>query len=491
MTKQTLSVASLLTRLINSPTPPINVPEEGDKKGTTVRLEPRVRAWVDAESEKLGISTQEFIAMLLKAVMTNTVAPKLSELDMLRERFFEIFTAHGIAAADIHSLVPGLARADLLDTATLINKLDDNALGAVADLFLVELDWLKGVGAFPYGHSAHRWYKQPEAFAARLAYLRWHSRHVRVNFCIQAGTTYEDLRDASERGDELEPLQVCVVIECERRIGRLAFRVYDVWEAQRWNYWRCRHFLKVLMLICRDAGVSYDGVEVQPTEFGALCRGGILAAQAFHYRTVWYPDQLFWTDERNLERREIKDVKALYKEHLPNLAPAMRALQQPLAVTNWDTCLRVGFLFEKPSEKMNQPGSGSDMECTYDKEKAQRILAENRVLIVESKTHTGKTAWALDTFGRPAFLFHEDDAIKAERVPHRLDLSGCVAGDTYVIDEVSYVEPDSLRAAFDLTRTAKIAMVFLVQDRQYLLETIPDLHDLAPHVLLTPTRAAG
>lgn len=100
------------------------------------------------------------------------------------------------------------------------------------------------------------------------------------------------------------------------------------------------------MLICRDASVSFAGVEVQPAEFAALCQEEILAAQALHRRNVWYPDQLFWSDDRNLERCEINDVKRLYKEQEPGLATALRALQEPLSVTNWDSCLRQGFRFK-------------------------------------------------------------------------------------------------------------------------------------------------
>jgi hypothetical protein len=357
MLKQNLSLTNLLTRLINSPTPPSKAAPEGEqalpvpsdkKMNTTVRLDPTLKAFIDAEAEKLGISLQEFIAMCLKAIMTDTLSPPAGSVNLMLARFFEVFEIHGVGATDIHHLVPGLNRSDLLEARGLADRLTDEMFEAVADLFMVELEWLKGHGHQPYGYSMHNWYKNLDGFAARLAYLQWHSTHTRVYFCVKEGTSYEALLAAKEEGDRIEPLQMSVVIECERLINKVRCRVYDVWEAQRWNYGPCRLHLKAMMHLCEKARVSYDGIQVPQAEFTSLCNGSLLAAHVFRARAVWYPDQFFWTDERNLERDEIKAVKAFFKEKLPTFANAMRALENPLSVTNWDTCLRKGFIFKDP-----------------------------------------------------------------------------------------------------------------------------------------------
>lgn len=348
MNKSNLSISSLLSRLINSPSPKLEIPADaGDKKlNTTLRLEPAVKAFIEAEADKLGISVQEFLAMTLRAIMVATHAPAQSELELMLERFTELFSVHGVAAADIPKLAPGLARSDLLDTTKMVDRLDDPVLNAVADLFMVDVDWLKGVRDQPYGYSLRRWYKNPEGFAARLAYLKMHSRDVRVYFCVDDTTGYEELQEAKSKGDGIEARQMCVVVECEQAVKGANFRTYDVWEAERWNYSRCRLYLKVLMLMCQKARVYYDGIQVAQSDFAGLCNGSLLAASAFRRRNAWHPDQLFWNDDRNLERDEIKAVKALYKEHEPNMADALKALESPLSVVNWESCLQEGFRFK-------------------------------------------------------------------------------------------------------------------------------------------------
>ena len=308
-----------------------------------MRFDPQVRAFIDAEADKLGISSQEFIAMTFKAIMTATHQPVLSELEMMLSRFADLFNAHDVAVADIPLLVPEIQRSDLMDQEKLADRLSPEVRERIADLFMVSEDWLKGAKSNPYDGRRQLWYKNPEGFATRLAYLKWQSRDVRVYFCVSEAVTLESLNEARLEGDAVDYRDMNVVVECERAVDGVSFRTYDVWEAQRWNYSRCRHYLKVLMRICEAGRVHYDGLRVRDDLFKGLCNGHVLAAVALERRAAWHPDQFFWRDERNLERDEMGEVEALFSAHEAGLSKPLVALSDPYRVTNWDTCFRRGF----------------------------------------------------------------------------------------------------------------------------------------------------
>ena len=345
--KNSLSISSLLSRLVNTPSPRVVIPSEfNDKKvNTTVRMEPAVKAFIEAEAEKLGISAQEFVAMTFKAIMVATHAPVESELELMLSRFAELFKAHSVPVAEIPLLVPEIKRSELMDTKQLVDRLDNSVLAKISDIFMVDEAWLQGQNCKPYGNGGHTWYKNLEGFGARLAYLQWQSRNVRVYFCVDYTTDYEQLCEAKDEGDRVDPRDMCVVVECERSVNGVGFRTYDLWEAQRWNYGNCRLFLKLMMCLCQMTRVYYDGIKVPQQEFAALCNGTMLAAQAFKYRRTWHPDQLLRNDDRNKERDEIEMVENYLKDYEKSMKDITKALEDPSSVTNWETCLREGFRF--------------------------------------------------------------------------------------------------------------------------------------------------
>jgi len=76
-----------------------------------------------------------------------------------------------------------------------------------------------------------------------------------------------------------------------------------------------------------------------------------------------------------------------------------------------------------------------------------RVLSEQRLIIVESPTWSGKTHWAVEAFSRDSFIFHEDDITSISR-KHSLDLSVCKPGQLYVVDEDFYISEGSLDGIF-------------------------------------------
>lgn len=353
--KTNLSLSSLLLNLVSrAPRQPVidEEPEDSKKVGTTIRFEPVTRRFIETQADNLGISVQEFVAMTFKAIMKATEEPQATELELMADRFVEAFTRHGIPVADIPTLLPGgtLTRSDLLARKDLLNKLDDATIQQVSTLFTLNPGWLKGVDSNPHKTPFSRWYKNVSGFAHRLAVLNHACRRIKVLFIAEKGLTLEKLLVAKEKGDEVDAIDVGVVIEKEHLVNGVEFRSYEVWESERWNYWRCRHCLKAIMMFCENARISYDGVLLEEDAISRLFYGNTLAADEIRgYRELWYPDQLLWGDDRNLEADELPSIRSFYEESKAGKYEVV--VRQPYLVKDWDEFERGRF--ELKSENMS------------------------------------------------------------------------------------------------------------------------------------------
>lgn len=343
--KVELSLTSLLTNLISkSPKQPLE-PDSGEdekKVGTTIRFEPATRRFIESQADHLGISTQEFVAMTFKAIMKATVEPQSTELELMASRFIEIFVAHGIPISDIPTLFPegALSRSDLLEKKALVDKLSDEVLERTSELFGVNIEWLKGVKNHVYRTPAYRWYKNVDGFAFRLAVACQESRRVRVLFIAEQGLTMEGLLEAKQREDSISALNVGVVIEKEVVAKGVGYKKYEIWEKERWNYWRCRHCLKAIMMFCEKSRVRYDGILLSQESMNSLFDGKEVVSPILDVsRESWHPDQLLWEDDRNLELSELDAIRGFYEEE-SRAKKYEIAITQPLSIKDWEAFKR-------------------------------------------------------------------------------------------------------------------------------------------------------
>jgi len=338
--KAGLSLTSLLTNLISkSPRQSLEPRVETDEKkvGTTIRFEPATRRFIESQADHLGISAQEFVAMTFKAIMKATQEPQSTELELMVSRFIELFVAHGVPISDIPKLLPGgeIARSDLLEKKELVDKLSDGVFDRASMLFGVSIEWLKGVKNQPYKMPAQRWYKNVDGFAMRLAIASHESRRIRVLFVAEKGLTMESLFEANEQGDSAPPISIGVLIEKEFSEAGVGYKTYEIWESERWNYWRCRYCLKALMMFCERSRVRYDGLLLSLNAMNSLFDGTeIVNSVVEACGESWAPDQLLWGDERNLELSELEALKEFYQDSGAKKYEV--ALTRPLSIKDWD-----------------------------------------------------------------------------------------------------------------------------------------------------------
>lgn len=330
------SMTTLLSKLLSqAPAAPSQELDDGRKIGTTVRFDTRTRYYIDQQAEHLGISAQEFVSMTFRALMLagDDRTGLRSELELMSDRFLEVFANHKIAAADIPSLLGDkITKSDLM-SSELINKIDNEVIDKISDIFNLDIDWLKGVSTRPVNGPYISLYKNLYGAATRLIQLMNLHRRISVMFVAQDTMTFEQLSKAKEKGDSTTRVEMGVVIHISNRVNDVSFDTFEVWDAERWNYWRCRYYLKSLMWFTERAGINWKGVLVPKEHFNEIFEGEHMAVDYLsHYRSVWYPDQLFWEDDSNLERDEISAIKKFYEDE--RVSPLEKIAKTPYLIQN-------------------------------------------------------------------------------------------------------------------------------------------------------------
>ena len=144
------------------------LPEE-DTVPTTIRLEPDIRRYYEDIAKELGISLQAIIKIALTGLMKVSQNEVKTELNLVIDRFFEIFSAHQIQTIDIPKfLLPQrIALSSLAHNDRLLDTIDSHLLEHISKLFNANFRWLQGFESCPV-KTGRIWYKSPGTFCHRL-----------------------------------------------------------------------------------------------------------------------------------------------------------------------------------------------------------------------------------------------------------------------------------------------------------------------------------
>jgi len=322
-----LSIANLLTMLVGRvpPQPPVvHSPSSGDDESrriaTTVRLEPQVKAFIEHYSNNMGMSVQDFIGMTLRSVMLATTTPKLTELELMLSRFFDVFAAHDVKTADIPLLLPPgtLTRADLENRERVINALNNDVLKHLSTLFKVNVSWLSGVSDKCYSsNETQRWYKATQGFSRRLLGHRLikNVSKISVVFITNEEINLDWLREAMTKEDDIRAVDVTPIVIIESRVNGVELTSYELWAGERWNYINCRRDLKAMMLFCQRARITMDGISIPKERYKQFISEEVLIPVILQRpRRVWPIDDVVWNSDQNLELDELPAVERRFKE---------------------------------------------------------------------------------------------------------------------------------------------------------------------------------
>jgi hypothetical protein len=296
---------------------------EHDRAATSIRLKPRTKHFIEHQANALGTSTQSVINMILDGVAESTMDATSGVLKTMRERFFYLFSAHRLDMPSVISVMAGhgFKLSDLENSARLLDLLDRDAIHHLAETFFVRPSWVSGAHDSPVDTNASRvtWYKYVHAAGRRLIELHLTGMQPHVMFIRRKGADFERARQDDDHTDSLhEP--VGVVLRLQRQTSDGAqFTVYETWAFERWNYWRCREQLKLLITFCDQAVnmISFNGYEIETEKLQALARGQILPVTALDRigSVSWYPDD--YASIRDKVTKELEDwptIERTYRE---------------------------------------------------------------------------------------------------------------------------------------------------------------------------------
>lgn len=314
----------LLTLITGVPPMPEMTEKELEEKpkGITIRFSPKVRRWLDHQSEHLGCSIQELVSITMTSTMQATETPVASEQEITCARFRQIFETYGIGHFDIPDFFESdkLTRSQLMNDEVLINTLTQSMLDEVGAKLNINPAWITCESDEVLPNKRYfSWYKNVGGVAYRLARHVLNYEKVEVLFVvghegydvIEAMATAAKDNFASNYG-----LYVGVVLRRYVNVAGKQVAVYDVLESGQWTYAKSRSHLKLLMMFCSRTGIQYQGIKLAQKRFSKLFHGGALPADVLtKIRDIWFPDQLLWKrDERNLEAAELRWIETMYEQ---------------------------------------------------------------------------------------------------------------------------------------------------------------------------------
>ncbi|CAG9932061.1 hypothetical protein [Candidatus Nitrotoga arctica] len=164
---------------------------------------------------------------------------KINPVNVVAQRFLQVFHDHGVQAAQIPRLLPQIKLDDFKSEDALLTALTTEVLYQTAHLFGIRSKWLEGVDDKIYEYLSC--YKQPEFFFELLATLQSCANYdfSLSPFRILSSTKNLDCNDGREQ------LLVPVLVEKIAEFGdELIYRYYIFNDEFDWGYAPTRIQLK-------------------------------------------------------------------------------------------------------------------------------------------------------------------------------------------------------------------------------------------------------
>ncbi|MFE8645291.1 hypothetical protein ACFX58_09440 [Sphingomonas sp. NCPPB 2930] len=333
-----LSLETLLHRLVGRGNQiALQTPARSDERTpTSIRLKPATKHFLEAQATALNTSVQGLIDLILDGVVEATTDDPTARLRSIRERFFLLMQAHGLdLPSAVELMTPyGFTLSALNNADRLLDLLTPAALDHLADTFHVRSDWVRG--ATDYAVSADsdvRWYKDVPSMARQLIAHAQADRRPELMFIRRQRADFERAFADNDAGKTpKEP--VGVVLRLRRSTpSDTNYTTYQLWEFERWNYWRCREQLKMLIAFCEQARIPIVGHELKEDAISQLLAGKQLPVSLLDRlgSVSWHPDDYasFAFEVRHETAEWLSVAKAYRESSLPGIAVEAGAAPLP------------------------------------------------------------------------------------------------------------------------------------------------------------------
>lgn len=269
MSKFSFSLTRLVENLLTPESSEKYIPIPGEEiKATTIRPDPEVKKFCEVQAEKMGISFQAFINIVLKGVMLETLSPQKSEITLMQERFFEIFKSHNIPVSHIPILLRdyNISLSILADNNRLLDHYSDKLIEHLSQRFHLSKDWLNGTRNLPSCHKDY-WYKWSASLCRNLMEKKKSKINPTIYLFYDNKNSLDNL--AEHQGSNREFTITLVVQEqVHYDDNQKSYCSYETYRCESWRYEPCRIELKCIILYCYLIGVdvNFSGVSTNTLE---------------------------------------------------------------------------------------------------------------------------------------------------------------------------------------------------------------------------------
>lgn len=137
-----------------------------------------------------------------------------------------------------------------------------------------------------------RWYKNVSAMAQQLIEHKRAGRRPELLIIRRQGADFEHAFEDNDNGKaSQEPVGAVLRLHRATPSGT-TYTTFQVWEFERWNYWRCREQLKMLIAFCEQFRIPTVGHEVREGLIRQLLDGQRLPVELLERlgSAAWQPD---------------------------------------------------------------------------------------------------------------------------------------------------------------------------------------------------------
>ena len=161
---------------------------------------------------------------------------KSASVQIVADRFKQLFTDHGVGLSQIPRIFPKVSLEDLKSDDALLKRLNPELLDDAANFFPVRVEWLEGEDDRIYPCISN--YKQPQQFFDLFNSIKYE----KFNYPVRLVTSAEKL---DFRADGYQPILI-MLAEKIAEIGEKNIYRYYIDTEWSWNHSPCRLQLKAI-----------------------------------------------------------------------------------------------------------------------------------------------------------------------------------------------------------------------------------------------------
>lgn len=248
------------------------------KELTTVRLRPETKAYLQSQSETLGVSLSQVINMILDGVVSMEMKPAAdNKIKGIYDRIMSLFELHNINTVDMAKMLSGygIKLSHLRNPDKFIDILSMDMIKEVADWFSINYKWIIGETNELYSPRDNTWYKDSYGFSLLLLEKSFRHSDLKVSVVKANNVSFEN---AEKLEEQYSRLYVGFILSYTSTINGVSFTKYEVCEFQRWNYDKCRGYLKFIFYFLDSVRSK---INCQGVSFNEEIVDGLMAGRLF------------------------------------------------------------------------------------------------------------------------------------------------------------------------------------------------------------------